>query len=88
MFYQQSYLLKRETYLMYIFKMFSKSVYFAPKWLAFTSLVEHLFICIQKGIFTKVFPKIQIESMPHLVFEFVEYFYSFPKQIQINTTVP
>ena len=23
-----------------------------------------------------------------LVFEFVEYFYSFPKQIQINTTVP
>ena len=31
MFYQQSYLLKRETYLMYIFKMFSKSVYFAPK---------------------------------------------------------
>ena len=59
MFYQQSYLLKRETYLMYIFNMFSKSVYFAL-------LVVHLFICIQKGIFTEVFAtKIQVESMPH-----------------------
>ena len=43
---------------MYIFKMFSKSVYFAL-------LVVHLLICIQKGIFTEVFTKIQAESMPH-----------------------